>query len=101
MTRLFISKLLEERSAAAIHPAHFREDRSKGQHFDLLAFISLKFAWDCRDHPAAIRYFYPVFDVEGKGYITQVGAQICAGMRNGSSQTHLPPPSAWVLMCTA
>lgn len=84
MTPLFVSRLLGERSAAALHPARATGERCMGNCMDMLSFISFTFAWSRRDHPAAVRYFFPIFDIESKGYISQVG---CAGSYSFSMHT--------------
>lgn len=33
---------------------------------DLLAFTDFVLAWDHRSHPAAIKYFFPIIDIESK-----------------------------------
>jgi hypothetical protein len=33
---------------------------------DLVAFTDFVLAWDHRSHPAAIKYFFPIMDLQGK-----------------------------------
>eukprot|EP00884_Botryococcus_braunii_P010087 jgi/Botrbrau1/1907/Bobra.0005s0022.1 len=72
LTPLFISRLLGERSAAALDPACTAAERGMGNCMNTLSFIWFTFAWSRRDHPAAVRYFFPIFDIESKGYISQM-----------------------------
>ncbi|WIA14073.1 hypothetical protein OEZ85_002624 [Tetradesmus obliquus] len=37
---------------------------------DLLAFADFVLAWDHRNHPAAVGYFFKIFDIQHKGYLT-------------------------------
>lgn len=48
-----------------------------GRGMDFAAFCTFCAAWEQRHHPAAVRYFFPVLDLRGCGYISQVGACMC------------------------
>ncbi|EFJ50385.1 hypothetical protein VOLCADRAFT_88941 [Volvox carteri f. nagariensis] len=37
---------------------------------DMLAFTDFVLAWDHRSHPAAIKYFFDIFDLKKQGYIS-------------------------------
>lgn len=72
MTPLFLARLFEERSAVCTpsHGAQFGRDAQ--YRMDYASFLQFVFAWEHRDEPAALRHFFPLFDLGGKGCITQV-----------------------------
>ncbi|KAI8477014.1 MAG: hypothetical protein J3K34DRAFT_498330 [Monoraphidium minutum] len=37
---------------------------------DMMAFVDFVLAWDHRNHPAALPYFFSIFDLRHKGYLT-------------------------------
>lgn len=69
MSPLFISRIFEE------HVMRMRVVQGRTVHrdeMDLLAFTDFVLAWDHRSHPAAIKYFFDIFDLKKQGYISPV-----------------------------
>ncbi|GIL85327.1 hypothetical protein Vretifemale_13805 [Volvox reticuliferus] len=61
MSPLFISRIFEE------HVMRMRVVQGRTVHrdeMDLLAFTDFVLAWDHRSHPAAIKYFFDIFDLK-------------------------------------
>ena len=78
MSQLFQDRLFEEHAASltsskANSTSHQqRHTASKSSGMDFTAFVDFVCAWENRSSPAAVKYFFPVFDMEGHGYLTQV-----------------------------
>ncbi len=72
MTPLFLTRLFEERSSVCTSCGRAVEGRREPNRMDYAAFLRFVFAWEHRDEPAALRFFFPLFDLEGKGCISQV-----------------------------
>lgn len=68
MSPLFISRVFEE------HVMKQKPLTRGGQRdeMDLVAFTDFVLAWDNRHQPAAIKYFFPIFDLQKKGLIHPV-----------------------------
>ncbi|KAG2425387.1 hypothetical protein HXX76_013801 [Chlamydomonas incerta] len=69
MSPLFISRIFEE------HVMRMRVVQGRTVHrdeMDLMAFTDFVLAWDHRTHPAAIKYFFDLFDLKKQGVITPV-----------------------------
>ena len=77
-------------------------DAGGGGQMDFAAFCTFCAAWEQRHRPASVRYFFPLLDLRGCGYLTQVGAGSCnlvlrsAGLRwrqgdeGAPARLHLP-----------
>ncbi|KAK9808769.1 hypothetical protein WJX72_003243 [[Myrmecia] bisecta] len=68
MSPLFIERLFEEHVASS---KARRAGGPKGQ-MDFLAFLDFLLAWENRNMPSAVTYFFSVFDMRSQGYLTQV-----------------------------
>ena len=44
-----------------------------GPQMDFAGFAAFVAAWEERGSPGAVRYFFPLLDLQGRGYIDQVG----------------------------
>ncbi|GFR48241.1 hypothetical protein Agub_g10103 [Astrephomene gubernaculifera] len=67
MSQLFIGRIFEE------HVMRSRVMQGRNVHrdeMDLLAFTDFVLAWDHRSNPAAIKYFFDIFDLKKQGYIS-------------------------------
>ncbi|GIL55563.1 hypothetical protein Vafri_11019 [Volvox africanus] len=67
MSPLFISRIFEE------HVMRMRVVQGRTVHrdeMDLLAFTDFVLAWDHRSHPAAIKYFFDIFDLKKQSYVS-------------------------------
>ena len=88
MTRLAIQRLFAQHCGSSIGAASSSSSAgSAGPHggdagacgqMDFAAFCTFCAAWEQRHRPAAVRYFFPLLDLRGCGYLTQVGAGSCA-----------------------
>ncbi|KAK9830587.1 hypothetical protein WJX81_001917 [Elliptochloris bilobata] len=95
MTPLFVMRLFEERAAApgsatpqsapaggawqgrVIGPRNPAIGGCCGMRWE--AFLDFLLAWEHRGSAAGVRYFFPLFDLRGRGYITQV--EVCTFFR--------------------
>lgn len=59
MTRLAIDRI-------------FAQHCPGGSGMDFPAFCTFCAAWEARHHPAAVRYFFAVLDLQGRGYLAPV-----------------------------
>mmetsp|Transcript_5397 Transcript_5397/g.14556 ORF Transcript_5397/g.14556 Transcript_5397/m.14556 type:complete len:474 (+) Transcript_5397:65-1486(+) len=66
MSSLFIQRIFEQHVMRQRNPLSKRSYRDE---MDLIAFTDFVLAWDHRSHPAAIKYFFPIIDLEGKGSV--------------------------------
>lgn len=78
MSDLFIDRVFE------VHVVNVAGDRGMGGEMDFSAFLNFLLAWENRGTPAAIRYFFKVFDINERGCLTQVrNSFFCSqGMHN-------------------
>jgi len=67
MSPLFINRIFEEHVMKLVPMGGRRPRRDE---MDLVAFTDFVLAWDHRSHPAAIKYFFPIFDLQQQGRIT-------------------------------
>lgn len=65
---IFLDRLFEE------HATSDKSQRAEGfpNQMDFGAFLDFMLAWDNRGTWSGIQYFFPVLDVAGKGFLTQV-----------------------------
>ena len=70
---IFLDRVYEE------HVTSYKSPRAKGysDQMDFGAFLDFMLAWDNRSNWASIQYLFPVFDLKGTGYLTQVSPRIC------------------------
>lgn len=71
MTSLFITRIFEEHAAVKQSSADGDAVGAR-KGMDFTSFLDFSLAWDHRSTPPGIRYFFPVLDMNGRGYITQV-----------------------------
>lgn len=79
MTPLFVARLFEEHATApwaaggAGHGSPNRGNPTIGGRGGMRweAFLDFLLAWEHRGSAAGVRYFLPVFDLRGRGYLTQ------------------------------
>lgn len=64
MSPLFLRRIFEE------HVGMKKGAQSTRDQMDLTEFTDFVLAWDHRSNPAAIKYFFPIFDVKKQGKIT-------------------------------
>ena len=57
MSGLFIDRVFEEHVAA-------RRGAARRDEMDLTAFVDFVLAWDHRSHPAALKYFFAIYDIQ-------------------------------------
>ena len=69
---IFLDRVYEE------HVTSQKSQRGPGypNQMDFGAFLDFMLAWDNRNSWAGIQYFFPVLDLKGRGYLTQVEALI-------------------------
>lgn len=75
MTDLFISRIFEEhvgkqRDGLRMLRGGRSSSSTARDEMDLMDFVDFVLAWDHRNHPAALRYFFAVFDLKKQGVIT-------------------------------
>lgn len=65
---IFLDRVYEE------HVTSHKSKREQGyaNQMDFGAFLDFMLAWDNRGTWAGIRYFFPVLDLKGRGYLAQV-----------------------------
>ena len=65
---IFLDRVYEE------HVTSHKSHRGEGypNQMDFGAFLDFMLAWDNRSSWAGIQYFFPVLDLKGRGYLTQV-----------------------------
>ena len=65
---LFLDRVYEE------HVTSHKTSRARGypNQMDFGAFLDFMLAWDNRSSMAGMRYLFPVFDLKGRGFLTQV-----------------------------
>ena len=70
---IFLDRVYEE------HVTSHKTQRAKGypNQMDFGAFLDFMLAWDNRSSLAGIQYLFPVLDLKGRGYLTQVMHMIC------------------------
>ncbi len=70
---IFLDRVYEE------HLVSHKTCRAKGypDQMDFGAFLDFMLAWDNRSSMAGIQYLFPVLDLKGRGYLSQV----CATMQ--------------------
>ena len=85
MTPLFVARLFEEHATApwaprpggarqgSANPGSQASDGRGGMRWQ--AFLDFLLAWEHRGSAAGVSYFFPVFDLRGRGYLTQARTQ--------------------------
>ena len=65
---IFLDRVYEE------HVTSHKSHRGQGypNQMDFGAFLDFMLAWDNRSSWVGIQYFFPVLDLKGRGYLTQV-----------------------------
>lgn len=65
---LFLDRVYEE------HVTSHKTSRARGHpnQMDFGAFLDFMLAWDNRSSMAGMQYLFPVFDLKGRGFLTQV-----------------------------
>jgi Ca2+-binding EF-hand superfamily protein len=64
MSMLFLKRIFEE------HVGMKKGPQTSRDRMDLTEFTDFVLAWDHRSNPAAIKYFFPIFDLKKQGFIT-------------------------------
>ena len=64
MSTLFLRRIFEE------HVGMKKGPQSSRDRMNLQEFTDFVLAWDHRSNPAAIKYFFPIFDIKKQGFIT-------------------------------
>ena len=88
MTPLFVARLFEEHATApwgpnpglpggarqgSANPGSPASGGRSGMRWE--AFLDFLLAWEHRGSAAGVRYFFPVLDLRGRGYLTQARKQ--------------------------
>jgi hypothetical protein len=95
MTSFFIQRLFAQHcSGSHVRRAGGNGSKSAGvsEGMDFARFVTFVAAWEDRSHPASIKYFFPLLDLQGRGYIDQVRKALAnAGRLLGPSVGLFPP----------
>ena len=77
MTSFFIQRLFSQycSSSSLLRPPGGATQSSSNKAgrpvMDFAAFVRFVAAWEDREQPASLKYFFPLLDLQGRGYIDQ------------------------------
>ena len=109
MTPLFVTRLFEERAAAGAGHAGEAEGTRRGRQqggqgrrpggMGWEAFLDFLLAWEHRGSRAGVRYFFPLFDLRARGYLTQARCMLSRQTTHQRTRSLLRSSSC--LLCRA